>query len=151
MIHDYHTNAMKLFAYNEDGKLIDEWLVFSVGGGTIMEEGQARIGGSDVYSLSTMEDIMKWCKDNNKELWEYVVEMEGEEIWDYLDEIWQAMQDSVRSGLSKSDILPGDLKYPRKAQTIYRKATKQNTPDAFRARSSPTPWLYQRKTAVVVG
>jgi len=134
VIHDYHTNAMKLFAYNEDGKLIDEWLVFSVGGGTIMEEGQARRGGSDVYSLSTMEDIMRWCKDNNKELWEYVVEMEGEEIWDYLDEIWQAMQDSVRSGLSKSDILPGDLKYPRKAQTIYRKATKQNTPDAFRGK-----------------
>ena len=71
VVHDYHSNGMKLFAYDEEGNLLNDWLVFSVGGGTIMEEGQARKGGSEVYSLNTMDDIMKWCKDNNKELWEY--------------------------------------------------------------------------------
>lgn len=134
VIHDYHTNGMKLFAYDEDGNLMNDWLVFSVGGGTIMEEGQARKGGAEVYSLSTMEDIMKWCNENNKELWEYVVAMEGEGIWDFLEEIWEAMSAAVKTGLSKSDVLPGALKYPRKAQTIYRKATKQNSPDAFRGK-----------------
>lgn len=134
VVHDYHSNGMKLFAYDEEGNLLNDWLVFSVGGGTIMEEGQARKGGSEVYSLNTMDDIMKWCKDNNKELWEYVIAMEGEEIWDYLDKIWEAMQASVRSGLSKNDVLPGVLKYPRRAQSFYRKATKQNSPDAFRGK-----------------
>lgn len=133
-IHEYHSNGMKLFAYDEEGNLLNDWLVFSVGGGTIMEEGQARQGGAGVYSLSTMEDIMKWCNDNNKEIWEYVVAMEGEGIWDFLEEIWDAMQSSVQSGLSKSDVLPGVLKHPRRAQSIYRKATKQNSPDAFRGK-----------------
>ena len=28
-----------------------------------------------------MDDIIKWCKENNKELWEYVEHCEGKEIW----------------------------------------------------------------------
>ncbi len=134
VLHEYHSNGMKLFAYDQEGNLMGDWLVFSVGGGSIMEEGQARQGGYEVYQLSTMDDIISWCKNNGKELWEYVVEMEGRDIWDYLDEVWQAMQSSVKAGLTKSDVLPGALKYPRKAQKIYRKASKGNSPDPFRGK-----------------
>ena len=134
VVYEYHTNGMKLLAYDEEGKQLDEWLVFSVGGGTIMEEGEPRQGGKKVYPLTTMNDIMKWCNENNKELWEYVVEYEGEEIWDFLEEVWDVMQAAVEAGLSKADVLPGALKYPRKAQAIYRKATKGNAPDPFRGR-----------------
>uniref|UniRef100_UPI003561F741 serine dehydratase beta chain n=1 Tax=Ilyobacter sp. TaxID=3100343 RepID=UPI003561F741 len=52
--YEYHTNGMKFFALDSDGNIIKEWLVFSVGGGTIMEDGQARQGGSSVYPLGTM-------------------------------------------------------------------------------------------------
>ena len=34
-IHEYHTNGMKFFALDEAGNVIKDWLVFSVGGGTI--------------------------------------------------------------------------------------------------------------------
>lgn len=59
-VHEYHTNGMKFFALDSEENVISEWLVFSVGGGTIMEEGEARQGGSKVYSLRTMEEIMEW-------------------------------------------------------------------------------------------
>ena len=30
-----------------------------------------------------MDEIKKWCEDNQKELWEYVVECEGKEIFEF--------------------------------------------------------------------
>ena len=34
-----------------------------------------------IYQLNSMDEIKKWCEDNQKELWEYVVECEGKEIF----------------------------------------------------------------------
>ncbi len=33
-IHPYHTNGMKFEALDENGNVLKDWLVFSVGGGT---------------------------------------------------------------------------------------------------------------------
>lgn len=130
-VHTYHTNGMKFIALDENKVELDSWLVFSVGGGTIMEEGQQRQGGSKVYPFGTMSQIMSWCKNNKKELWEYVVENEGQEIWEFLETIRVAMEDAVQTGLSKSGILPGTIRLQRKAQIFYRKARKDNSRTGF--------------------
>ena len=80
VVHPFHTNGMKFFAYDEAGNEIKSWLVFSVGGGTIVEEGQDRYSASTVYPLKKMDDIITWCKDNKKELWEYVIAYEDDDI-----------------------------------------------------------------------
>ena len=77
------------------------WLVFSVGGGTIVEEGQDRYSASTVYPLKKMDDIMEWCKENKKELWEYVTQYEDEDIEYFLLEIWKAMKEAVERGIAK--------------------------------------------------
>lgn len=115
----YHTNGMKFFALDKDKKIIKEWLVFSVGGGTIREENEIRDTSTQCYQLNTLDDIMKWCKKNNKELWEYVEYCEGQEIWEYLDKILLTMSNAVDRGIKKDGILPGKLKYPRKAKELY--------------------------------
>ena len=119
--YDYHPNGMKLFALDKDGNTTDEWLVFSVGGGSLMNENQARQGGSTVYPLGKMDDIMKWCVDNNKELWQFVEEHEEADIWTFLKEIKTAMNDAVKVGIAKEGVLPGTLKYPRKAKSFYER------------------------------
>ena len=98
-VHPYHPNGMLFKAFDKDGKELDKWLVFSVGGGTIMDENEDRKGQAKVYPLGTMAEIKKWCNENHKELWEYVVEYEGEGIFDYLTEIWETMEDAVKRGL----------------------------------------------------
>ncbi len=130
-VHEFHTNGMKFIALDSDEKEIDDWLVFSVGGGTIVEDGEPRGGSNSIYELTTMDDIIKWCKDNKKELWEYVEEMEGKEIWLFLEEILKAMEESVERGISKTGVLPGTIKYPRKAQTFYRKARRANSKTSY--------------------
>lgn len=133
-VHPYHPNGMLFKAYDTEGKEIDKWLVFSVGGGTIMEENQDRKDAGKVYPLNKMSDIKKWCNENQKELWEYVVEYEGEEIFNYLEEIWNAMEDAIKRGIVATGVLPGSLKYPRKAAIFYRKAKANSTKGGFLGR-----------------
>ena len=92
-----------------------------------MEASESRIGRSEIYPLTKLEDIIKWCKDNCKELWEYVEEYEDKDIWAYLMKIWHSMEKTIDIGLSKTGVLPGTLKYPRKAQMFYKKARREGS------------------------
>ncbi|MGL6119520.1 MAG: L-serine ammonia-lyase, iron-sulfur-dependent, subunit alpha [Fusobacteriaceae bacterium] len=130
-VHPYHTNGMKFLALDANKDELGSWLVFSVGGGSIMEENQMRQGGSTVYPLKNMNEIMKWCEENRKELWEYVLVNEGDSIFDFLKEIKNAMFSAVETGLSKTGVLPGTIKLPRRAQTFYRKARNDHSRNGF--------------------
>ncbi|MBP6062913.1 MAG: L-serine ammonia-lyase [Fusobacteriaceae bacterium] len=134
-IHPYHTNGMKFIAVDDSGKEVDTWLVFSVGGGIIMEENQPRSGGSTVYPHGTTDEIKKWCETEKKELWEYVEAYEGKEIWDFLKTIWEAMEAAVERGISTSGVIPGTLKVARRAQTFYRKARQNQSRTGFVGRT----------------
>ena len=48
-------------------------------------------------------------------------ECEDEGIWDFLQDIWEAMQRSVENGLEHEGVLPGQLHLPRKAANYYIK------------------------------
>ncbi len=41
---------------------------------------------------------------------------EGPEIWDFLREVWKAMQQSITDGLSTTGILPGRAQRGAKGQ-----------------------------------
>lgn len=123
-IHELHTNGMKFMALDKNKSPIGEQIIFSVGGGTIknLEELLDTSPKKEIYPLNTMSEIIKWCKANNKELWQYVDEFEDTSIWEHLREIYKAMDEAVSNGLNKEDVLPGPLKYPRKAKEMYEKA-----------------------------
>ena len=124
-VHEFHTNGMKLEALDVEGNVIKDWLVFSVGGGTIKDLDSKSSNLEECYKLNKMDDIIKWCNDNNKELWEYVEFSEGKEIWEHLGDILDTMNSAVDVGIKKDGILPGKLKYPRKAKKLYDKIDKK--------------------------
>lgn len=122
---DYHPNGMKFVALGDNSSIVDEWTVFSVGGGALSEGNY--VGGmldtAEVYSMNTMTEIMNWCYSNGRSYWEYVEECEGSGFWDYLLEVWHTMQRAVERGLSREGRLPGPLNLARKAPVYYVKAT----------------------------
>lgn len=122
----YHPNGMLFKAYKDD-LLIDSWTIFSVGGGAIEEEGGRRIKeegeSTDIYSMTTMTEILKYCQYSGKSFWEYVEDTEGKEIWSYLSEVWHTMIACVERGLDAEGVLPGPLHLRRKANTYYVKAS----------------------------
>ena len=116
----FHPNGMRFQAYDAGQNLLNDWTVFSVGGGALSEgKGFDKFGVAD----PNLTEIMKWCYDNGRNYWEYVEMCERKDIWDYLHEVWDAMKQSIASGLTNEGVLPGPLKLPRKAANYYTKAT----------------------------
>ena len=121
----FHPNGMRFVAKSGDGNTLDDWTVYSVGGGALSEgkTGTSANEPPEVYGMNTMTEIMKWCYDNGRSYWEYVDITEGPEIWDYLMKVWKAMQESVERGINTEGRLPGPLNLSRKASTYYVKAS----------------------------
>ena len=88
-----------------------------------MESPEESSEEDEIYSLSTMTELLDWCNRQGKEYWEYVDECEGEDIWDYLAEVWKVMKESVEAGLDAEGVLPGPLHLRRKAATYNIKAS----------------------------
>ncbi|MBP7359910.1 MAG: L-serine ammonia-lyase, iron-sulfur-dependent, subunit alpha, partial [Prevotella sp.] len=121
----FHPNGMHFAALDDKRNVINEWTVYSIGGGSLSEG--KKVGDmfdtSETYSLNTMGSIMDWCDKYGRNYWEYVAECEQKDIWDYLAKIWAAMQKCVEDGLIHEGVLPGSLNLPRKASTYYVKAS----------------------------
>ena len=119
IVHDYHPNGMKLKAYKND-KMIDEWLVFSVGGGELRDEFEAReVAKREVYNLKNMREILEYCENKKISFYDYVIENEGPEIIEYGKEIIKVMFDSIERGIKRDGYLPGPLKIEKRAKSIY--------------------------------
>lgn len=120
----FHPNGMKFVAKDIDERPIAEWTVYSIGGGALSEgKPNDMFESAPVYDMSTMTEIMKWCYDNGRNYWEYVQMCEDKDIWDYLEEVWNCMKESVRRGINHEGRLPGPLNLMRKAPTYYVKAS----------------------------
>ena len=103
-----HTNGMFFEALVGD-EVIASWHAYSIGGGTIVDDGTSINLREDVYPMSNIADILAWCVENGRDYWEYVDECEGPEIWDHLREVWHTMCDAIERGLNNEGVLPGGL------------------------------------------
>lgn len=115
-----HPNAVLFEAFNAKQKL-GHWQAYSIGGGKIIDD-ETDAEEQHIYPQTTLTDILKWCDENGRMFFDYVKEVEGDKIDDYLHKVWGVMQDSIERGLNNEDVLPGSLKLPRKAPSYYAKA-----------------------------
>ncbi len=117
-----HPNGMFLEAFNHENKQLDNWTVYSVGGGDLWDDKEIFTQEKHIYPFSTMDEILKWCQTEGRTFWEYVEIHEGPEIWDYLGYVWKVMKNCIKRGLEAEGILPGPLKLQRKAAQYHAKA-----------------------------
>ena len=128
----FHPNGMRFEAFKA-GKPVDEWVIYSVGGGALANEETAKNPPANIYPMTHISEILEWCNREGQTFWEYVEECEGPGIWDYLDEIWTAMCETIVRGLTAEGVLPGGLKVSRKASTYLVKA--ESYTDTLRSRA----------------
>lgn len=115
----FHTNGMNYTAFDADGNQIANRTYYSIGGGDIVFEGESRTKTESIYKLTKIKDIQHWCEKTGKSYWEYVDEIEGPEIWEYLAQVWQVMKAAVERGVEAEGVLPGGLGVRRKAVSYY--------------------------------
>jgi L-serine dehydratase len=117
-----HPNTMDIEVF-KGGKSIDKKRIYSVGGGSIVIEGEEqpvnKYADDSIYPLNTYAEIADYCLSNNIRIWQYVEQCEGKEIFDYLATIWEQMKNSIHEGLTTSGTLPGGLGTQRRAQYLY--------------------------------
>ncbi|MDD4000557.1 MAG: L-serine ammonia-lyase, iron-sulfur-dependent, subunit alpha [Bacilli bacterium] len=120
LFYDYHPNGMIFKAY-QNGEKIDEWLIFSVGGGSLKELNEPRTADVNYYSLNKMNDILDYVEKEQLNLLDYVIESEGEDILNYAMLIIETMFAAVERGLKTKGNLPGPMKVKRRASEFYQK------------------------------
>ena len=116
-----HTNGMKFEALDTKNIISDSWVVYSIGGGKIIDE-TTDLYEKQIYEHENITDILNWVEKRGKTYWEYVQDREEPDLWDYLNEVWKTMQKSVREGLENDGVLPGELNLRRKAASYWIKA-----------------------------
>ena len=127
----FHSNAMRMRAYDKMGRQLYSQLYYSIGGGFVLDHEEAiqtaspQVESSIPFPFHTAEQLFKTAKRENKAIWQIVLENEKkfrteEQIVAGIFRIWSVMQESVERGLSTSGELPGGLKVQRRAALIYQ-------------------------------
>jgi L-serine dehydratase len=118
----FHPNGVLFESFNGNDEKMDSWTIYSIGGGTLANETYNELTQGQVYEMETIKEIQAWCEKTGFSYWEYVEQCEGKDIWDYLAEVWETMQQAVRNGLDAEGILPGGLGIRRKASDYMIRA-----------------------------
>ena len=114
-----HPNTLDIIAYKDDCEYA-RLRFMSVGGGQIKIEGEQLVENKNLYPFHSFDEIKNYCEENDMKLWQYVEEIEGKEIFDFVLEIWNQMQASIKSGISKKGVIPGRLGVQKKANHLYK-------------------------------
>ena len=119
----FHPNGMVFHIY-QDGELKDDITAYSVGGGSIVWEGEDDFSTSrkNVYREKNLKEILETLDRNAYSFYDYVMEHENALFVDYLYEILDTMFDSVERGLKREGTIPGKLQLPRVAKQMYTQA-----------------------------
>lgn len=115
-----HPNTLDLIAI-KNGEEVARQRYISIGGGDIIVDGHRSPvkKEDDVYMENSFAEIKQFCAFRYVDLAEYIELSEGKEIWDFLTEVWKAMEQEVEEGLSKTGELPGPLHVKRKARFLH--------------------------------
>lgn len=114
----FHPNTLILKA-KSGGSVVGESEVYSVGGGEIVFKGEKQNAAEEIYPHKTFDEIKEFCIENSLKLWQYAEIFEGGEIWNFLQNIWENMQNCVLRGLKTDGVLSGGLNTRRKAKILY--------------------------------
>jgi len=128
VLKDSHPNTIDFIAI-QNGEKTPPMRVESIGGGDIRFPGQPHLDSPEVYPENSFAEIADFCKWRYIEkLSDYVELNEGEEIWDFLMEVWIVMKQAIADGLSATGVLPGGLNVQRKAKFLADQTPHEHIP-----------------------
>ena len=147
----FHPNAMTLVVYGAQTELHRD-TYYSVGGGFVVDEAQARSGVADMdrtelpYDFSSAVELLQLCKTHNLRVADLMLANEKvwrpeEEIRSGLMKLWRAMQDCVEQGLKHEGILPGGLNVRRRAAKLHRSLQELGKPNVIGSTLSAMEWV----------
>lgn len=121
---DDNRNRM-LFRGFIDDQLIAEWNAESLGGGAIHIDEFETDDAKEFYSEKNFEEIKEYLNIHQLTILEYILEHEPTIVED-LEEMLDAMLQSVENGLNSEGLINSKLKVSRTAKQLYKEAVATN-------------------------
>jgi len=126
-----HPNGLRFVAFAADGKIVDEAIVYSTGGGFIQIEGCTENAAEDTapvipYPYDSADELLAHTRRTGLSIAELTLANEAAfrpeaETRARLDAIWAAMDACIARGTALDGILPGGLKVKRRAKALHAK------------------------------
>src|SRR5574340_189221 len=126
----FHPNGLRFAARGAAGERVQERTFYSVGGGFVVEEGEAAGAGSEArpappLAFRSGAELLARCAESGLPISGVMLENErawrpDREIRDGLARVWGAMQECVARGCRTEGILPGGLAVRRRAAALAR-------------------------------
>lgn len=124
-----HENGMTITALDAHRTELYRQTYYSIGGGFIVDEAhfgeEEKSNVSVPYPYKNAEDILNHCRENGLMLstvmFKNEIALHGKEAVEaHLAEVWKTMQACIDRGIHTEGILPGPLRVPRRAASLYR-------------------------------
>nr|WP_218868512.1 L-serine ammonia-lyase [Pseudoclavibacter chungangensis] len=125
---DFHTNGMRFEALAEDGSVLDRREYFSIGGGFVLDEDEARdpeaAAAEDEtevpYPFASGEELLAIAGRTELRISDIMLANElvlrdEREVRDGIAHIWSVMSECIANGTGARGILPGGLGVRRRA------------------------------------
>ncbi|ROR32451.1 L-serine ammonia-lyase [Inmirania thermothiophila] len=125
----FHPNGMRFEARDAAGARLAEAVLYSVGGGFVVAEGEQGGPAQETrlpYPFTSAETLLGHCAREglavsdvmwaNERVWRTDAEIRAG-----LLRIWEVMQACVRRGCERDGVLPGGMKVRRRAPELHRK------------------------------
>jgi L-serine dehydratase len=125
-----HSNGMRFTAWDEAGSELEQRIYYSVGGGFVVNEGvseDARLVEDATelpFPFSSGAGLLDLGDEHGLTIAEIL--LENEKVWRSEEEIragllriWKAMQACIERGCRQTGTLPGGLKVPRRAPSLF--------------------------------
>ena len=135
-----HPNGMRFRCYDGAGKVLAERVMFSVGGGFVVDADELRgqTAAPDdpcPYPFTTGDQLLAICAANDLTIEQVVWANETathapDEVRAGVLGVWAVMQECIRNGFGTDGRLPGGLNVLRRAPLLYRKLASEG-PDAL--------------------
>ncbi|MFC1031729.1 L-serine ammonia-lyase [Pasteurella multocida] len=124
-----HENGMTITALTQDDTELYQQTYYSIGGGFIVDEEHFEHSKHTEISVpfpyQNAADMLKHCDDNGLPLSSVVMKNEialhgKTALSQHLQQVWQTMKACIQHGINTEGLLPGPLKVPRRAASLYR-------------------------------
>lgn len=128
----FHSNGIRFMALDRNADLLSYKHYYSIGGGFVVEEGEklgCQAEGTVKLPFSSSEELLNQCRKHSLTIDKIALLNETSlrseaEVKARLGRIWSIMNQSIQAGLASPQlVLPGSLHLPRRAKTLYTKAT----------------------------
>lgn len=129
-----HPNALTFTAFRDDGSVVRSETFYSIGGGFVVG-GESNPDEADEleprlpHVFENAEQLLAICRETGLRISDVMLENElalhsESELRDGISRLWQVMRECVVSGCESDEaVLPGKLRVPRRAPTLWAALT----------------------------